>query len=64
MVSVWWVLGAILNPTRFLPFAAAVVVFFTFLIAKAKAAWTMRDTGASVVKKIVMKKLQGIVDSR
>lgn len=64
LVSVWWILGAILNPTRFLPFAAAVVAFFAFLVAKATMAWTLRKSGKDIVTKIVTKKLQAIVDSR
>lgn len=36
LVALWMVLGAILNPNKFLPFAAAVGTFVLFIATKFK----------------------------
>ncbi len=37
LVALWMVLGAILNPNKFLPFATSVATFLLFLVSKIQA---------------------------
>ena len=43
LVALWMVLGAILNPNKFLPFAAAVGTFVLFIATKFKEVNDLTD---------------------
>lgn len=60
-VGVWWLLGAILNPSQFLPLAAAVGTFAAVCVAKAKQAAAMRKQGTAAVTKAVQKQVAGLL---
>ena len=54
LVLVWAILGAVLNPDKFLPYAAASATFITVTIAKYKQLWKMRKT----IKRAVIEKVK------
>jgi hypothetical protein len=61
LVGVWWILGAVINPNRFLPYAAAVVTFFTFMTGKiaqlSRLRYEAEDMITAKVSEIVTKTL-------
>lgn len=62
LVGVWWVLGAIVNPAAFLPYAAAVVTFVTAMTAKAHQMNSLRKNAKKIVMERVSEFIQRTLD--
>ena len=58
MVLVWCILGAIINPVRFLAYAAGASTFITFAAAKAAAAATLFDKFQASARSAVLGQLR------
>ena len=55
LAAVWLMLGAIVNPTAFLPYATAAATFLTVIAAKAATFNKMASDGFSKVISVVSK---------
>ena len=57
----WYILGAVLNPDVFLPYAAAAITFITFVTTQLKNINTLRTEIFKKVKQAVWEKLRGLM---
>jgi hypothetical protein len=62
-VLVWFMLGAMLNPNAYLPYAAAAATFFTFVTTKLHDIKTLQGELRSVIKAYVMKKMKEVISA-
>ena len=62
LVLVWSILGAILNPTAYLYYAAAAGTFITYVGVKYKQLQDMQRKGFSHIMQIIEVKVQGMID--
>ena len=62
LVLVWSILGAILNPTAYLYYAAAAGTFITYIGVKYKQLQDMQKQGFSNIMKIIEAKAKAMID--
>ena len=61
LVALWMVLGAILNPNKFLPFATAVATFVMFVATKIKALNDLTNNLEDKIQEFVQDELQSLI---
>ena len=61
LVALWMVLGAILNPNKFLPFATAVATFVMFVATKVKALNDLTNNIEDKIQQFVQDELQALI---
>ena len=62
IVMVWYLLGAIINPSAYLPYAAAACTFVTFCTAKFRQFKRLQTVGFEGIKRIMLKRLKVIME--
>ena len=63
LVLVWFIIGAIVNPTQMLPFAATVVAVSTFVTAKVATLKQLLEETRGTLRNIVKEELQQVMSN-
>lgn len=62
LVGVWCLLGAVLSPDQFLPYAAAVSTFVVVTVARVRQLLDLRKRGVKMVMDVVKNKLNELIE--
>ena len=62
LAGIWFLLAAIINPGAYLPYAAGVGTFVTFMLAKAKQLKRYQKKGFDQIMRYLKDKMSGLVD--
>ena len=63
LTAMWWVLGAILNPSKYLPMAAGAVTLVTFIVSQYKRLNKLFDDAVDYATKSIADKLARTADA-
>ena len=63
LTAMWWVLGAILNPSKYLPMAAGAVTLATFIVGQYKRLNKLFDDACDYATKSIADKLARTADA-